>query len=355
MTIYFSEIFKTHRKEKNLTQEQMAEILGVSPQAISRWETGSTYPDITLLPVISDFFEILVDDLLGVGKAKIQGRIDNYISQFQSAISKGAINDCIEIMRTALLEFPNHYLLLSQLMYALYVASEDDELAARYDEEIIAIGERILNYCHDDDIRMEAKRLLLRHYCDTGNKTKALHLVNTLPEENASKETNLYWVLEGNERNAYLKERICSYTSSLTWAIWALATHTPDLEFKLMALHTLQKIEDVVYEASDYGEQFYSRALMSATLSQLYLQKGSLHEAISHADAAVTAAISYHTLPPLMSYTAPLLEGMLFDKVNVDTNDTRNLCEQIYNDYFSNTSFDEIRKISSIETLRQYF
>lgn len=64
----FSEIFKALRLDKQLTQEQLAEILGVSPQAVSRWETGASYPDISLLPAIASFFETTVDELLGLRK-----------------------------------------------------------------------------------------------------------------------------------------------------------------------------------------------------------------------------------------------------------------------------------------------
>ena len=67
----FSEIFKALRKDKQLTQEQVAEIFGVSPQAISRWETATSYPDITLLPTIASFFETSVDELLG-GKKTVK-------------------------------------------------------------------------------------------------------------------------------------------------------------------------------------------------------------------------------------------------------------------------------------------
>ncbi len=64
----FSEIFKALRKDKKLTQEQIAEILGVSPQAISRWENATSYPDITQLPNIALYFETSVDELLGIRK-----------------------------------------------------------------------------------------------------------------------------------------------------------------------------------------------------------------------------------------------------------------------------------------------
>ena len=64
----FGEIFKALRKEKHLTQEQIAEILGVSPQAVSRWENSATFPDVTLLPQISGYFDTTVDELLGIKK-----------------------------------------------------------------------------------------------------------------------------------------------------------------------------------------------------------------------------------------------------------------------------------------------
>ena len=57
---------RINRRRMNLTQEQLAEKFGTSPQAISRWEIGATYPDIEILPMIASFFETSVDALLGV-------------------------------------------------------------------------------------------------------------------------------------------------------------------------------------------------------------------------------------------------------------------------------------------------
>lgn len=51
------------RGEKHMTQEQVAEKLGVSAQSVSRWETGATFPDILLLPDLAKLYGVLVDDL----------------------------------------------------------------------------------------------------------------------------------------------------------------------------------------------------------------------------------------------------------------------------------------------------
>ena len=68
MNIYFAEKLKSLRAEKKVSQERLAQYLNVSFQAVSKWETGNTYPDITLLPGIARFFGVTIDDLLCVAK-----------------------------------------------------------------------------------------------------------------------------------------------------------------------------------------------------------------------------------------------------------------------------------------------
>ena len=68
MKLHIGNSIKYLRKEKDITQEELADILGVSYQSVSRWETGACYPDMELLPVISDFFGVTVDQLLGVNE-----------------------------------------------------------------------------------------------------------------------------------------------------------------------------------------------------------------------------------------------------------------------------------------------
>lgn len=59
----FSENLRRLRLEKNFTQEQLAEVLGVSAQSVSRWECGNTLPDVLLLPEIAKIYGVTVDDL----------------------------------------------------------------------------------------------------------------------------------------------------------------------------------------------------------------------------------------------------------------------------------------------------
>ena len=70
--LQFKDRIKKLRKEKDMTQEQLAEYMGVSPQAVSRWETGTTCPDIFALPALAELFGFTVDGLLGVDEKEKQ-------------------------------------------------------------------------------------------------------------------------------------------------------------------------------------------------------------------------------------------------------------------------------------------
>ena len=70
--LYIAENLRTLRKTKDLTQEEVSEILNVSPQSVSKWERGDTLPDITLLPALSNLYKVSVDSLIGMDKINDQ-------------------------------------------------------------------------------------------------------------------------------------------------------------------------------------------------------------------------------------------------------------------------------------------
>ena len=84
---------KELRQENNLTQEELAEQLGVSPQAISRWENSTTYPDITLLPIIANMFDVTIDYLLDMDSYKMKEELKNIIEQDDKFANQGKVKE----------------------------------------------------------------------------------------------------------------------------------------------------------------------------------------------------------------------------------------------------------------------
>lgn len=77
MNLFIGENLKRLRKEKGLTQEQLAERLNVSFQAVSKWECGDGYPDIVMLPSIAQIFGVSLDELVGMQKYAATKRLKN--------------------------------------------------------------------------------------------------------------------------------------------------------------------------------------------------------------------------------------------------------------------------------------
>ena len=117
------------RREHNMTQERLAEILSISPQAVSRWETGAAMPDISLIAPLCNIFSITSDELLEIDIQNRQAKIDEYANEyckFASAVQKTEElrQYTIRKLREGLRMFPEAKLLKQQLTTVLWLNIE---------------------------------------------------------------------------------------------------------------------------------------------------------------------------------------------------------------------------------------
>lgn len=92
------------RREKGITQEELASVLGVSNQAVSKWESAQCCPDITLLPELAKYFNVSVDKLLGYENSFENSAENIYVTAVQiaeeSGLSESSTVDCLEDLIT---------------------------------------------------------------------------------------------------------------------------------------------------------------------------------------------------------------------------------------------------------------
>ena len=97
-TIKLQEQIAFLRKQKGFTQEELAKALGVTNQAVSKWESGQCFPDIQLLPELAKFFEVTVDELLGCSSTKGLGEICLNLKDYFAALpEKESFEKCYRI------------------------------------------------------------------------------------------------------------------------------------------------------------------------------------------------------------------------------------------------------------------
>lgn len=105
--LYLPENLKKYRILKNLTQEDVAEYLGITSQSVSKWERGESYPDITLLPALANIFETSIDLLVGMDAIRAETTRYNIHKKAVDYQRKGDYDSAEKTYRDALLIYPN--------------------------------------------------------------------------------------------------------------------------------------------------------------------------------------------------------------------------------------------------------
>lgn len=319
MAIYFSEKFKQNRKAKDLTQEQLAEIFHVSPQAISRWEIGATCPDIELLPSIASYFNITVDELLGVDKIKDKERIEEMMKEVHDKLSNGHINDALEILRNAVREFPHEYVIQTSLALALHqkaVSETDKEMRKNTVLEAITICERVLETSTDYDTRNNALFNLSQCYKEVGDKEKAVNTAKKLSYAAGSRDVVLTTIYEGDELREQLKKNISIFARYLANDIYQLANsmykldsgvriiYKSDSPERIKLINKAIGILDLIYEDGDYGFDNLNLSLYHFELAGNYYDVNDMDNALSCLEKAAQYAVDFDALTDFKHHTS---------------------------------------------------
>ena len=88
MKLMIGENIRAYRKKHDLTQEELAERLGVTYQSVSRWENGATYPDLELLPAIAQALSVTADELLGMPEVEKEKRATETLDELRRECMK---------------------------------------------------------------------------------------------------------------------------------------------------------------------------------------------------------------------------------------------------------------------------
>ncbi|MBE6687138.1 MAG: helix-turn-helix transcriptional regulator [Ruminococcaceae bacterium] len=171
------------RKQKKFTQAQLAEKLGVSEQAVSKWENGVCIPDVSIFPVMADIFGVSIDRIFGYHKKSYTDEVEGIMKRADE--SKNTYSE-IEIISEGLKRFPNSpelktYLSFSLLM--LYRTSEEEKEQREAVNKAIKLCNEVVDSCNDTKQLDGALNMLRRIYCEIGEYSKALEAVERISAE----------------------------------------------------------------------------------------------------------------------------------------------------------------------------
>lgn len=354
MNIYFSENLKRLRKERNLTQETLADFLGVTFQAISKWERGEGYPDITTLPAIASFFGTSVDNLLGINKIDQEKKIQHYNDEYYRLWSEHEFDKVTALMKEAICEFPGDFDLLVKYLNCLTQTQNPIEVR----DKAQSIYDMIQEHCTTDSIRIWAKKQMC-HYLsklsdipESGvDISEAEKILESMPLMQNSKDFEAMFIYRSNpEKRKLAAANSLSELLRLTGEA-LFRTFDDPTQYDEKILESYIALLHAVMPDEDYGKSFNLIIYDYGYLGVKKHMKGDDDSALNCFEECVRLAKAFDSLPDISVATSQAVKGAEFikDRTNLGADKMQDRIRFLLNnryllsDEFKNT--EEFKKI----------
>ena len=202
MNITIGNKIKQLRQRRNLTQEDLGEALGVSFQAVSKWENNIALPDIALVPTIARYFGVSIDELFDYSKNDIDRAVDEICSRaYEFRESDPAKSRAI--LEEGLEQYPDNEKILNNMLYVVNYSE--------FPDETIKLASKLIERTNDSEVRYDSLRFLAYAYKAKGDIESAAAAIEQIPEIYFSKLTEIAFLFDGEKKfEAATKERNCS-------------------------------------------------------------------------------------------------------------------------------------------------
>lgn len=330
MNIYFAENIRQLRRERDLTQEALADFFGVTFQAISKWERGESLPDITLLPLIADFFNISIDDLLGVDKSKNEEEILSVIDKFDNGKYKGT-DGAFDFVSQAYKKYPGDFRIVVRYLHVLINDCLGTDNLLKHKKEIISVYNRIQDYCVNDRIKIYSKNLIIHYYKpltqveNSGITAEDMYdIIETMPSMNDSKEVLMsYMPLDEptikKSCGKLIDELLYRLENTVSHYSFFYGLYRPEITDERVnsAVDAMELMKDIfnrVYTDGNYGKCWRVVIYTYGLLGELYHRTGKYDKAYENLRICARLAKKFDTMPNITERSALFFEGSTLNK-----------------------------------------
>ncbi len=337
------------RKNNDVTQDKLAAYLGVTPQAVSRWESEICYPDIETLPEIADFFGVSMDELLCYDSIQKESKVKEYLTEAETLFENEKLGDCLALLREAYAEIPSSFDIQLELAKLLSAISAEGSPRKNDLAEAISLCNHILDYCTDDTLRDETKKTMCDIYSHQLDNTEmALDIAEKLHSMSYCRELVKATVLTGDVAFNQAQLNIMEFADNMWWHMYNIAC-VPDIsedkystEQKIEIMQRGVAILEVVFD----GNYLYFNDRLANSyrqLAMLYLAKGDRESALLCIERMAEYAIAFDALPNKSTYSSVLLNTVEYINQNADGTSVPTLCEKLLRGRFSNRIWASVR------------
>ena len=335
MQLKLGEKIRSLRRRNGRTQEALADALGVSAQAVSRWEMNGAYPDMELIPAIANYFNVTLDELFGY-EGERNRKIDDLIVRVNeldvlNLRSDQTIDNCISLLRNGLAEFPGNERIMHRMALLLSEAGwhrqkdwvnygEDGYIRYSFDRckqniywaEAIELFKSLVDGGCDHEMVTDSICNLILLYRNTGENDKAISLAERLPTVDRCREVMLASATDGKIQSLYLGTALLKLAHTFSEQfVYALVNQKENYETDL----PIEKIKGIIFlfglicEDGNLGEYHCVVCDLYLYLSRLQWERGYHDEAFLSLDEALHHARAFDRLAGAdnVYFTAPFV------------------------------------------------
>jgi len=207
------------RKKCDLTQEKLADFMCVSYQAVSKWETGTSNPDISLLAPLARLFNVTIDELLGNNNEQPDARRAELDAAYRDTYSTGCLVERHKIAETMVAEYPGDMAYLEKLAWVTAMRSfeqKDDKAYQAEQDKGIKMFETVIENCTDAETKGSAILGITQYMSFRGRKEEARKYADLLPEKRGTlRDDVMGYCLEGDEKTKFVQQKILNNMGAL--------------------------------------------------------------------------------------------------------------------------------------------
>jgi len=335
-------MIRQHRKKCDLTQEKLADYLCVSYQAVSKWETGVSNPDLALIGPLTKLLHISADELFGL-TAQTDARREELEQAHLQTWHNGDLDARLQVAEAAVSEYPGEPQYLNWLADVMYYRAMEYAQGAQQTvelEKVLEIYHRVLEDCAEGEVRNQALSGIVYALYMLFRRDEAKVYAEQYPKHNrVSRDDLLECCLTGEEKTAHLQQMTLDRAEDLLKCLY--------LRDDLDELSAAEQIVRILVPDGNYlsfhGWLFHIMIQQAVPLTW----QGKPDEAIAALERAYEHVTMYDRMffekPGPYKFTAPL-----FDRIEQDTTEwckgTPGWLRENFFECLRRPSFDPLRE-----------
>jgi len=283
----------TKRKEKGITQEELANYIGVSSASVSKWETEQSYPDILLLPQLAAYFNISLDELMGYEPQMTKRDIGKLYCKLYEDLSLKSIDDVLRDCRVAIKKYFSCFPLLLQMGELLINAGglvDDSDKATALMAEAKELFIRVRK--ESDDAEIIKTALYMEATCAIPlNPNEVIELLGSSIQPSLPQEILLATAYRMTERNEEAEATLqVGIYQSIMSAVNTLSAYVT------FGFDDAEKFDEIVNRTLAIVEAFNIKKLQPTAVISLYIAAATVYMQSQNTEKALGLLEQYAEL-----------------------------------------------------------